>query len=95
MTQGFNPDSGIAVAGDLVFFGESNGLFHAADARTGKILWTFDASKVPNAGGANASPAIYVVDGREYVAYGFGGEPGESPVLGDVVIAFALPKRDD
>jgi len=95
MTPGFNPDSGIGVAGDLVFFGESNGLFHAADAKTGKILWTFDASKVPNAGGANGSPAIYVVNGKEYVVYGFGGEPFESPVLGDAVIAFALPDDDN
>ncbi len=87
----FAPDSGVAVAGDLVFFGESNGLFHAADARTGQILWTFDSSTVPNAGGANASPAVYVVNGREYVVYGFGGNPGESPKLGDAVIAFALP----
>jgi alcohol dehydrogenase (cytochrome c) len=96
MTPGINPDSGIAVAGDLVFFGESNGLFHAADARTGAILWTFDATTVPNAGGATASAAIYVIHGKEYVAYGFGGEPGEGPgVLGDVVIAFALPGDDD
>jgi glucose dehydrogenase len=87
---GTTPDSGMGVAGDLVFFGESNGLFHAANALTGTILWTFDASKVPNAGGANASPAFYVVDGKEYVVYGFGGEPGNSPVLGDAVIAFAL-----
>jgi glucose dehydrogenase len=82
----------MGVAGDLVFFGESNGLFHAADATTGKILWTYDASKVPNAGGGNSSPAFYVVNGKEYVVYGFGGEPGNSPVLGDVVIAFALPE---
>src|SRR5215472_3851727 len=96
MTPGVNPDSGIGVAGDLVFFGESTGLLHAADARTGQILWTFDATTVPNAGGATASPAIYVVHGKEYVAYGFGGEPGEGPgVLGDVVIAFALPGDGD
>jgi len=88
------PNSGVGVAGDLVFFGDSTGLFHAADARTGEILWTFDSSTVPNAGGANGSPAIYVVDGREYVVYGFGGNPGESPILGDAVIAFALPDRD-
>ena len=92
---GAAPDSGVSVAGDLVFFGESNGLFHAADAKTGKILWTFDSSTVPGAGGANASAAIYVVDGREYVVYGFGGNPGESPKLGDAVIAFALPDDDN
>jgi outer membrane protein assembly factor BamB len=91
MTPGINPASGIAVGGDLVFFGESNGLFHAANAATGQILWTFDATTVPSAGGATSSPAIYVVNGKEYVVYGFGGTPGESFVLGDVVIAFALP----
>jgi len=92
---GTPPDSGVAVAGDLVFFGDSTGLFHAADARTGKILWTFDSSTVRNAGGANATAAIYVVHGREYVVYGFGGNPGESPKLGDAVIAFALPDSND
>jgi glucose dehydrogenase len=89
---GTAPNSGMAVAGDLVFFGDSTGLFHAADAKTGEILWTFDSSTVDKAGGANATPAIYVVNGREYVVYGFGGNPGESPVLGDAVIAFALPE---
>ncbi len=90
--EGTAPDSGMAVAGDLVFFGDSTGLFHAADAKTGEILWTFDSSTVDKAGGANGTPAIYVVNGREYIVYGFGGNPGESPVLGDTVIAFALPE---
>jgi hypothetical protein len=31
------------------------------------------------------------VNGVEYIAYGFGGEPGNSFVLGDAVVAFALP----
>jgi outer membrane protein assembly factor BamB len=71
--------SGMAVAGDLVFFGDSSGLFYAASAKTGEILWTFDASIESNTGGAAASPAIYEVGGVEYVA------------LGDALIAFALP----
>jgi glucose dehydrogenase len=71
--------------------GDSTGLFYAASAATGEILWVFDAMTVPNAGGANASPAIYEINGVEYVVYGFGGNPGESFVLGDAVIAFALP----
>jgi outer membrane protein assembly factor BamB len=36
--NGTAPNSGVSVAGDLVFFGDSTGLFHAADARTGEIL---------------------------------------------------------
>jgi alcohol dehydrogenase (cytochrome c) len=85
------PDSGMTVAGDLVFFGDSTGLFYAASAATGQILWVFDAWTVPNATGGNGSAAVYAVNGVEYVAYGFGGEPGNSFALGDAVIAFALP----
>src|SRR5271167_10882 len=60
----------------LVFMGDSTGLFYAASAATGEILWVFDASTVPNAGGATASAAVYEIDGVEYVVYGFGGDPG-------------------
>jgi quinohemoprotein ethanol dehydrogenase len=86
-----NPGSGMTVAGDLVFFGDSTGLFYAASAATGQILWVFDAWTMPNATGADASAAIYEINGVEYVVYGFGGEPGNSFELGDAVIAFALP----
>jgi alcohol dehydrogenase (cytochrome c) len=84
--------SGWAVAGDLAFFGESQGLFHAVNAATGQMLWTFNALTIPGAGGATAAPVAYMVDGREYIANGFGGNPGEpySP-LGDAIIAFSLP----
>jgi glucose dehydrogenase len=85
------PNSGMAVGGDLVFFGDGNGLFYAASAATGEILWVFDALTVPGAGGANAAPAVYEVDGVEYVVNAFGGSPFWSPLLGDAVIAFALP----
>jgi outer membrane protein assembly factor BamB len=85
------PGSGVSVAGDLVFFGDGTGLFYAASAATGEILWVFDAATVPKAGGGNASAAIYEINGVEYVVYGFGGNPGSSFVLGDAVIAFALP----
>jgi quinohemoprotein ethanol dehydrogenase len=85
------PMSGMSVAGDLVFFGDSTGLFYAASAATGEILWVFDASTVTGAGGATATAAIYEINGVEYIAYGFGGDPGYSFTLGDAVIAFALP----
>jgi quinohemoprotein ethanol dehydrogenase len=85
------PDSGMTVAGDLVFFGDSTGIFYAASAATGEILWVFDATTVPGATGGDASAAVYEMNGIEYVVYGFGGEPGQSFALGDAVVAFALP----
>jgi len=58
----------LATAGDLVFYGEQQGVFHAADARTGKILWT------SNTGGhVRAPPVTYEVDGTQYVAIAAGG----------------------
>jgi quinoprotein glucose dehydrogenase len=81
----------VTVAGDLVFFGDSTGIFYAASAATGEILWVFDSTTMPNAPGGTASAAVYEVNGLEYVVYGFGGEPGETFELGDAVIAFALP----
>jgi glucose dehydrogenase len=81
----------MTVAGDLLFFGDSIGIFMAANAATGEILWVWDAYEVTGGVGADASAAIYEVNGVEYVVYGFGGEPGQSFDLGDAVVAFALP----
>ncbi|MGD9890204.1 MAG: PQQ-binding-like beta-propeller repeat protein [Dehalococcoidia bacterium] len=90
--------SGVVVAGDLVFFGESNGQFNALDATSGEILWSFK-SDVPSVGGANGSPAVYIVDGREYVVMTFGGNnqvrSSDISPSGDAVIAFALPRPGD
>lgn len=89
-------ESGLAVAGNLLFYGEDPGLFRAVNASTGARLWTFGDASVPNAGGADGAPSVYMVNGREYVVDVFGGDKqsreitGKSPV-GDAVIAFALP----
>jgi quinohemoprotein ethanol dehydrogenase len=85
------PTSSMTVAGDLVFFGDNTGIFYAASAATGEILWVFDAWTVPGGVGGNAGAAVYEVNGVEYILYGFGGEPGQSFELGDAVVAFALP----
>lgn len=86
--------SGVAVAGDLVFVGESNGKFNALHAQTGETLWTFQPDR-KNVGGANGSPAVYAVKGRQYVVMAFGGNnqvrSSDISPPGDALIAFALP----
>jgi quinohemoprotein ethanol dehydrogenase len=83
------PSSGMTVAGDLVFFGDATGLFYAASAATGEILWVSDTVTVPGAGGADSTgPVAYEVGGAEYVAMEFG---GGAFVAGNALIAYALP----
>jgi alcohol dehydrogenase (cytochrome c) len=58
----------LATATGLVFFGEDSGAFVAADAVTGKTLWTFEAN-------ANwkGSPMVYQFDGKEMIGVAAGG----------------------
>jgi PQQ-dependent dehydrogenase (methanol/ethanol family) len=58
----------LATAGGLVFYGETGGALAAADAKTGKVLWTFHANQP-----WKASPITYMQDGRQYVAIASGG----------------------
>ena len=86
--------SGVLVAGDVFFFGEGNGKFHAVDARNGKVLFTFDGTSIPHGGGAQGAPTAYVVNGTEYIANAFGGNFADrqfapNPV-GDALVAFSV-----
>jgi alcohol dehydrogenase (cytochrome c) len=73
----------LATAGGLVFAGESNGWFKAYDAKTGKVLWKFQAGA-----GVNAPPSSYMVDGKQYIVVGAGGNAQVDSRRGDNIIAF-------
>lgn len=106
------------MAGDLVFWGQSNGKFNAVNAKTGETLWSFSCQDYQGPGqtniqsscnadgnmegqhaigGANGAPAVYTVNGREYVVMAFGGNTqvrsGQVSPTGDALIAFALPSQ--
>lgn len=54
----------LATGGGLVFSGGTNDrLFHAFDAKTGEMLWTF-----PTNSGILGQPASFSVDGTQYIA---------------------------
>jgi alcohol dehydrogenase (cytochrome c) len=76
----------LATAGDLVFNGESNGLFRAFDAKTGKKLWEYQCGA-----GVNAPAVSYTVKGKQYVAVAAGGNTQVDSKRGNSVIVFALP----
>jgi alcohol dehydrogenase (cytochrome c) len=52
----------LATATGLVFFGEDSGAFVAADAVTGKTLWTLHLNA-----NWHASPMVYQFDGKELI----------------------------
>nr|PZN69020.1 MAG: PQQ-dependent dehydrogenase, methanol/ethanol family [Pseudomonadota bacterium] len=74
-TEGFHndrPTSGVtATAGGLVFAGNGAGReLRAHDAKTGEILWRFDAQTA-----VYAAPITFELDGEQYVAASVGGQP--------------------
>src|SRR6266478_6550232 len=75
----------LATAGGLVFTGEGNGKFAAYDSSSGKELWNFRAGA-----GVNAPPSTYMVDGKQYVVVGAGGNTQVDFRRGNNIIAFSL-----
>ncbi len=67
---GNGPTGGaLATAGGLVFAGTgAKGDFNAYDARTGKVLWTFNAQT-----GVLPGAITYELDGKQYIAASVGG----------------------
>ncbi|HEY0966252.1 MAG TPA: PQQ-binding-like beta-propeller repeat protein [Opitutaceae bacterium] len=90
LTGSQNLGGASVTAGGLVFVaGTQDERLRAFDADTGKELWS---AKLPFAG--TAAPAIYEVDGRQYIvitATG-GGRVGGASGVGDAYVAFALKR---
>jgi alcohol dehydrogenase (cytochrome c) len=66
----------LSTAGSVVFFGADDDAFAAADAKNGKLLWSFQTSQSPH-----SSPMTYLFDHEQYVAV----------AMGSNIIAFGLP----
>ena len=81
-----NYGGGVVTAGGLLFIAATNSdrKFRAIDKKTGAVLWE---TLLPAAG--NATPAVYEVNGREFVVIGAGGGKWGNPSGGSYV-AFAL-----
>jgi quinoprotein glucose dehydrogenase len=83
-----NYGGGVVTAGGLLFIGATNydKKFRAFDKTTGKLLWE---TTLPFAG--NATPAVYEVNGKEYVVIAAGGGKSVHDISGGEYVAFALP----
>src|SRR6202167_3990134 len=80
----------VVTAGGLIFIGATNydKKFRAFDKSSGKVLWE---TTLPFAG--NATPAVYSIDGRQYVVIAAGGGKEPKSPSGGVYVAFALPTK--
>jgi glucose dehydrogenase len=78
----------IVTAGDVLFIGATvyDKKFRAFDAHTGKLLWE---TVLPFS--AVATPATYMIDGKQYVVVSAGGGKDPKAKSGSVYVAFALP----
>ncbi len=78
----------VVTAGGLVFIAASKDEhFRAFDKNTGEELWNY---KLP--AGGYATPAVYEIDGRQFVVIACGGGKMGTPP-GDSYVAFALPEE--
>jgi quinohemoprotein ethanol dehydrogenase len=89
--DGWGQSGVVVTAGDIAFAGTGSntaGYLFAFDARTGDLLWKFNTG-----GGVFGSPSVYMVNGEEFVAVASGGgERGRRG--GDLILSFALPRRN-
>jgi glucose dehydrogenase len=79
----------IVTAGGVIFIGATiyDHKFRAFDSRTGKLLWE---SQLPYSG--VATPATYMVGGRQYVVIAASGARDAKGPQGGAYVAFALPR---
>jgi cytochrome c5 len=79
----------VVTAGGVLFIGATiyDRKFRAFDSSDGKLLWE---TELPFSG--VATPATYMVDGRQYVVIGASGARDPKAPQGGAYVAFALPK---
>jgi alcohol dehydrogenase (cytochrome c) len=81
-----SPYSGtVTTAGGLVFVGQSNGELNALDAKTGKILWSFQTGA-----GANTTVTPFEDEGEEKIAIYAGGNSLAATPHGENFWVFSL-----
>jgi glucose dehydrogenase len=78
----------VVTAGGIVIIAATNfdHTIRAFDSKTGELLWS---GQLPYAG--NATPATYMIDGRQYIVIATSGQRNPKGPQGAAYVAFALP----
>jgi quinoprotein glucose dehydrogenase len=86
-TGTLNFGGAVATAGGVIFIAATaDEKIRAFEKSSGRVLWEHQLPA-----GGYATPSIYMVEGRQYVAIAAGGSGKNATKSGDSVIAFALP----
>jgi quinoprotein glucose dehydrogenase len=89
-TGTMNFGGAVATPGGLLFIAATaDAKIRAFATHTGQELWQW---QLPS--GGYATPSVYMVDGREYVAISAGGGGKNATKSGDSIVAFALPEKE-
>lgn len=79
----------VATAGGVIFVAATaDEKMHAFEKNGGRLLWEH---QLPS--GGYATPSVYAVNGRQFVAIACGGGGKIGTPSGDTIMAFALPKK--
>ncbi len=90
-TGTMNFGGAVATAGGVIFVAATAGeKFRAFGKHSGRVLWEYQLPA-----GGYATPSVYQVDGRQYVAIAAGGGGKNGTKSGDSIIAFALPEQEE
>ena len=90
-TGTMNFGGAVATPGGVLFIAATaDAKIRAFATNSGRELWE---SQLP--AGGYATPSVYMVDGREYVAIAAGGGGKNATKSGDAVVAFALPEKQE
>jgi quinoprotein glucose dehydrogenase len=87
-TGTLNFGGAVATAGGVIFIAATaDEKIRAFEKASGRLLWEH-----PLPAGGYATPSIYMIDGRQYIAIAAGGSGKNATKSGDSIIAFALPQ---
>src|SRR5580704_5445803 len=90
-TGTMNFGGAVATSGGVLFIAATaDAKFRAFASHSGRVLWEYQLPA-----GGYATPSVYIVNGREYVAIAAGGGGKNATKSGDSIVAFALPEKEE
>jgi quinoprotein glucose dehydrogenase len=90
-TGSLNFGGAVATAGSIIFIvATADEKIRAFEKHSGKVLWEHQLPA-----GGYATPSVYMVAGRQYVAIAAGGSGKNATKSGDAIVAFALPADNE